>query len=97
MDTTSQSARDTVSSTPRSIGQDKSTGNDMVSTNGITKTDVMKRANAGHPGFDTLDTQKMGALTPADVRSNRWLRGQFLRCDTDHDGTLSRDEYNNCH
>jgi len=38
-----------------------------------------------------------GYLTAVDVRSNTWLSKNFSRCDTDHDGTLTRSEYEACH
>ena len=64
---------------PRSDGENKADGNDMVS------------------GFNTLDTKKNGYLTADDVKGNKWLSKNFAKCDTDHDGQLSREEYANCH
>ena len=97
LDTTSKSPQVDASSAPPSAGQDKSTGNDMVSPNGTAKESNMKLANAARPDFNTLDTKKKGTLTAADVKSDKWLSKNFAKCDTDHDGTLSRDEYDNCH
>jgi len=57
----------------------------------------MKQANASRPEFSTLDTKNRGTLTAADVRNNQWLSKSFSKCDTDHDGTLDRAEYNACH
>jgi hypothetical protein len=103
LDTSSKSPRVTTSSAPPSAGQDKSHGNDMVDANGtqkdsaMTDSGSMKQANAARPDFSTLDTKKTGKLTAADVHSNQWLSKNFSKCDTDHDGTLSRDEYEACH
>lgn len=81
--------------TPPTAGQDKSSGNDMVSPKDDATHHSMRQASA-RPDFDTLDTKKMGTLTADDVRANKWLSKNFTRCDTDHDGTLSRAEYDTC-
>jgi hypothetical protein len=97
LDTTSKSPRvDAASSAPTS-GQDKARGNDMVSPSGSAKDGSMKQASATRPQFSTLDTKNRGTLTAADVRNNQWLSKNFSKCDTDHDGTLDRAEYNTCH
>jgi hypothetical protein len=96
LDTTSKSPNVDTSSAPATAGQDKSHGNDMVSPNG-TANGGMKQANAARPDFSTLDTKNKGSLKPADVKSNAWLSKNFSRCDTDHDGSLSRAEYEACH
>jgi hypothetical protein len=83
-------------STPASSGQDKSTGNDLVSPKGDADRSGVKQASAARPDFNTLDTKKKGALTSDDVKSNKWLRKNFARCDSDHDGTMSREEYIAC-
>jgi hypothetical protein len=56
----------------------------------------MRQASASRPDFDTLDTKKKGTLTADDVKGNKWLAKNFTRCDMDHDGTLSREEYAAC-
>jgi hypothetical protein len=76
----------------RSDGEDKADGNDLVSPDKAG----MKQAMATHPSFNSLDTQKKGSLTADDVKGNKWLGKNFSRCDTDHDGTLSRQEYSAC-
>jgi hypothetical protein len=76
----------------RSDGEDKADGNDLVSPD---KAGV-KQAMATRPSFSSLDTQKRGSLTADDVKGNKWLSKNFSRCDTDHDGTLSRQEYSAC-
>jgi len=97
LDTTSKSPKVDTSSTPATAGQDKSHGNDMVDANGTANNGSMKQANASRPDFGKLDTKNKGSVTAADVRNNTWLSKNFSRCDTDHDGTLSRAEYESCH
>lgn len=81
--------------TPPSAGEDKSSGNDMVSPQDDANHRPMRQASA-RPDFDTLDTTKRGTLNADDVKSDKWLSKNFTRCDTDHDGTLSREEYAAC-
>lgn len=57
---------------------------------------IEEQASAARPDFNTLDTKKKGPLTSDDVKSNKWLRTNFARCDSDHDGTVSREEYIAC-
>ena len=83
-------------SRPPTTGQDKSSGNDMVSPNSNANHSGTKLASAARPDFKTLDTAKRGALTADDVKGNKWLSQNFTRCDLDHDGTLSSEEYAAC-
>src|SRR3984957_4500895 len=92
LDTSSKSPSVNPATSPTTAGQDTSHGNDMVSPNG-TSNGGMKQANAARPDFSTLDTKNKGSLTATDVRNNAWLSKNFSRCDSDHDGTLSRAEY----
>jgi hypothetical protein len=79
--------------TPSTTGQDKSTGNDLVGANKGQAQDTPQM----RPDFDTLDTGKKGYLTAHDVKSHQWLRKHFTKCDLNHDGHLTQDEYANCH
>lgn len=97
LDTTSKAPRVDPASAPPSTGQDKSTGNNMVSPNGSPKDSGMSQTNATRPDFATLDTKKTGKLAMADVKSDEWLSKNFAKCDTDHDGSLSKEEYKACH
>jgi hypothetical protein len=97
LDTTSKSPKVNTTSAPPTSGQDKSTGNNMVSPNGTEKTGDIKEASAARPDFSTLDTKKSGKLTAADVKSNQWLSKNFSKCDTDHDGSVDKTEYEACH
>ena len=83
-------------SSPPTTGQDKSSGNDLVSPNGNANHSGTKLASAARPDFKTLDTAKRGKLTADDVKGNKWLSQNFTRCDLDHDGTLSSEEYAAC-
>lgn len=96
LDTTSKSPRVDPSSAPPTAGQDKTHGNDMVSPNGSAKDGGMKQADASRPDFSTLDKKGTGTLTAADVKGNPWLKKNFSKCDTDHDGKLDRAEYIAC-
>jgi hypothetical protein len=107
LDTSSKSPKVDTMSAPQSTGQNKSTGNNMVAPNGkdsgmskdssMSSDSSMSQSNASHPDFSTLDTKKSGKLTAADVKSNKWLSKNFAKCDTDHDGSIDKAEYNACH
>jgi hypothetical protein len=96
LDSTSKSPTVDPSSAPPTAGQDTTHGNDMVSPNGSATHSSMKQADATRPDFSTLDKKGKGSLTAADVKGNPWLKKNFSKCDTDHDGTLNRAEYEAC-
>ncbi len=77
-------------STPQTVGQDASAGNNLVGSN-------TGQATAMHPDFATLDVKQRGYLTKHDVKTHKWLSKNFAKCDADHDGHLSQDEYAACH
>jgi hypothetical protein len=77
--------------TPRTAGEDKADGNDLVS--GDSRTD---RETGTHPAWKTMDTQNSGYLTAKDVKSHQWLSQNFARCDLNHDGHLTETEYASC-
>jgi hypothetical protein len=52
--------------------------------------------SVSHPDFKTLDVNNRGYLTADDVAHNRWLTSNFARCDANHDGRLSQQEFANC-
>jgi hypothetical protein len=101
LDTSSKSPKVDTMSAPQSTGQNKSTGNNMVAPSdkdsGMSKDSSVSQSNASRPDFSTLDTKKAGKLTAADVKSNEWLSKNFAKCDTDHDGSIDKAEYNACH
>jgi hypothetical protein len=78
-------------------GHDDATGKDepSPSLSSPDSTQVEKATNK-HPDFMTLDLNNHGYLTPDDVKHNRWLSSNFARCDVNHDGRLSQQEYANC-
>jgi hypothetical protein len=83
--------------TPPTAGQDKASGNDLAGGPNPNATNSgVKLASAARPDFDTLDAKKKGALTADDVKGNKWVSQNFTRCDSNHDGTLSREEYAAC-
>jgi hypothetical protein len=97
LDTTAKSPKVDPASAPPSTGQNKSTGNNMVAPNGTQKDAATSQTDATRPDFSTLDSKKSGKLSMADVKSNQWLSKNFSKCDSDHDGTLDKAEYNACH
>src|SRR5665213_2255782 len=50
-------------------------------------------AVVSHPDFKTLDVNNRGYLTADDVKANKWLTTNFSRCDANHDGRLSQQEF----
>jgi hypothetical protein len=96
LDTTSKSPRVNPSSAPPTAGQDKTHGNDLVDPNGTATNSGIKQADTARPDFSTLDKKGKGTLTTADVKGNPWLKKNFSKCDTDHDGKLNRAEYEAC-
>ncbi len=73
-------------------GHDEVSENDEISTDG----NQVRKTTEKHPEFASLDQNNHGYLTADDVKYNRWLRANFARCDTNHDGQLSQQEYANC-
>jgi hypothetical protein len=79
---------------PATVGQDKSTGNNLVPE----KKDGQPSLNAAveRPDFNTLDAKKLGYLTADDVSNQVWLSKNFARCNVSHDGHLTSQEYAKC-
>jgi len=46
--------------------------------------------------FDRLDTARNGALTPDQAKGDKWLNRNFKKCDADHDGSVTKEEYMAC-
>jgi Ca2+-binding EF-hand superfamily protein len=46
--------------------------------------------------FTTLDPNKKGYLSEANVASNHFLAGHFQLCDSNHDGRLTSAEVSLC-
>lgn len=64
--------------------QDSKSGNNMMA------------AKKGAKSFDDLDAAKTGAVTMAQAKHDPWLSKNFKMCDSDHDGSVSRNEYEKC-
>jgi len=98
LSTTPQQPTVNPNSAPASSGQNKDSGNDMVSSpnQNANQSGMSQSGGKHHPDFSTLDTQNKGTLSKADAKGHPWLSKHFAKCDTDHDGTLSREEYEAC-
>ncbi|MGN6313396.1 MAG: hypothetical protein ACTHMO_06525 [Rhodanobacteraceae bacterium] len=48
------------------------------------------------PPFSSLDTQGNGYLTQQDAAQNSWLGMHWSQCDANHDGKVTRAEYDAC-
>jgi hypothetical protein len=77
---------------PATVGQDKAAGNNLVGEN---KGQAQTSEN-GRPDFQTLDVKKRGYVTAEDVKSHAWLKDNFSKCDSNHDGHLTQPEYARC-
>ncbi|HLI17355.1 MAG TPA: hypothetical protein VKV22_03680 [Rhodanobacteraceae bacterium] len=53
-------------------------------------------ARNGNETFSSLAGPK-GYVTRSDAASDPWLANHFAECDTDHNGRITRSEYNHCH
>lgn len=67
------------------MNQDSRTGNAQ-----------MPQQASHQPQFATLDKRHHGYVTKKEVRHDAWLKKNFARCDTDHDGQVSQSEYQSC-
>jgi hypothetical protein len=77
-------AKDT---TPAAVGQNKSTGNNMMQPKAMSMT--------ARPDFKMLDTKNHGYVMASEV-TNPWLKENFSKCDTDGDGKVTQSEYGIC-
>jgi hypothetical protein len=78
-------------------GHDAATGKDEISSSLRSPDSTqVEKATTKHPDFLTLDTNNHGYLTPDDIKHNTWLSTNFARCDVNHDGHLTQQEYANC-
>jgi hypothetical protein len=71
---------------------DAVTGRDLPAPSPVRPPNAV----VSHPDFKTLDVNNRGYLTSDDVAQNRWLASNFSRCDANHDGRLSQQEFANC-
>ena len=49
--------------------------------------------SSAYAQFDTLDKNNDGKLDPSELASMPWLQQSFSQYDTNHDGTLGKDEF----
>lgn len=100
-----------TSSTPQSTqnGTNPTTANGMNDNgmNGNGNADMNGSAATGNgmnsggngqtpPAFSSLDTHGNGYLTQQDAAQNSWLGMHWAQCDADHDGKVTRMEYEAC-
>jgi Ca2+-binding EF-hand superfamily protein len=57
------------------------------------KTSSTKDGKDRDPGFNALDKNRDGYITPAEAAGNPELAKQFKAADKNHDGKLNRTEY----
>jgi|HubBroStandDraft_6_1064221.scaffolds.fasta_scaffold804470_2 hypothetical protein len=93
----SQPASNVADPETPTAGHDDVTGKDEISPDLRTPSSTqVEKATTKHPDFLTLDINNHGYLTADDVKHNKWLSSNFARCDVDHDGHLTQQEYANC-
>ena len=56
-------------------------------------SNAASNATSAYNQFDTLDKNNDGKLDPTEVQSLPWLQQNFSQYDTNHDGTLGKDEF----
>ena len=79
--------------------QSNSTRNNQQSSNDQntpTKSGDTSMNSMSGGDFDTMDKSHHGYLMPKDVASDKKLSAKFKTCDKNHDGRLSREEYDGC-
>jgi len=74
---------------PTTVGQDKSTGNNLVQPKDKTM------AMGVQPDFKTIDMKNRGYVLASEVRTP-WLKDNFSKCDTNGDGKVTQQEYAIC-
>jgi hypothetical protein len=77
-------------STPATVGQDKSTGNNMVQPKAGGQMAIGVR-----PDFKAIDTKNHGYVLASEVNTP-WLKQNFTKCDADGDGKVTKSEYETC-
>jgi hypothetical protein len=93
----SQAASTVADPETPTAGHDDVTGKDEISADLRSPSSTqVEKASTKHPDFLTLDTNNHGYLSADDVKHNKWLSSNFARCDVDHDGHLTQQEYANC-
>jgi|GEM_PF-3111469 hypothetical protein len=68
-------------------GQDSKSGNNLMGN---------KKGVHGTTAFDTLDSSKQGSVSMQQAKNDPWLSKNFKKCDSDSNGSVSREEYAKC-
>jgi hypothetical protein len=77
--------------------QQKASGNNLVTQQQAGNAMSSSHSDmSSRPDFDQLDGKKTGYLTQKDAAGNQWFKANFSKCDIDHDGHVTRDEYVKC-
>src|ERR1700761_6956840 len=74
----------------------QSSSDENVPTKSSSTQPMNAKSNVAGNDFDSLDTKHRGYLMPSDVSSNKKVSTNFKSCDKNHDGRLSREEYESC-
>jgi len=94
---TNNQTRSEVDNQSNSTRNNQQSSDDQnVPTKGGSMNNSMRASNGQKGDFDALDKSHRGYLMPSDVSNNKKLSMNFKACDKDHDGRLSREEYNSC-
>lgn len=75
---------------PVTVGQNKSTGNNLVDPKMKGQMTMGAR-----PDFKMIDTKNHGYLLASEVNTP-WLKQNFTKCDADSDGKVTKAEYEMC-
>jgi hypothetical protein len=74
-----------------------STDQSTTSTVTTTTNSSSERAGGTREDFNRMDVKNRGYLTYHEVKSDKWLKRNFARCNLKADGRMSFDEFSNCH
>lgn len=74
----------------------QSSNDENVPTKNSSTKPMNAKTNVAGNDFDSLDAKHRGYLMPSDVTRNKKLSTNFKSCDKNHDGHLSREEYESC-
>ena len=75
---------------PATVGQDKSSGNNLVDPKMKGQMTMGAR-----PDFKMVDTKNHGYVLASEVNTP-WLKQNFAKCDADSDGKVTKAEYEMC-
>ena len=93
-DNRTRSEVDNQSNSTRNSQQSSNDQNIPTKNGSMSKNSMSSSDQKGD--FDSFDKAHHGYLTKADVSNNKKLSANFAICDKNHDGHLSREEYDSC-